>query len=537
MLSNVGRLFQIQAMVVRYRLHTLIPQHRASLLRWLMRLHPLAWCCPKTGTRAERLRDALIALGPIFVKFGQALSTRRDILPNDIANALATLQDKVPPFAPEAVRHALSEAYDKPLDEVFLEVDWQALASASIAQVHVVRLLDGREAVIKLLRPRICEQIQRDVRLLYFLARLVARFHPQGARLKPRQLVREFEQTLLDELDLGREAANCAQLRRNFKDDKTIYVPEIYWPYMGHNVLVMERIKGIPIANVNELKRLGTNMQRLAERGVEIFFTQVFRDSFFHADMHPGNIFVDVSDPQNPCYKAVDFGIMGTLDRQDQRYLAENLLAFFNRDYRRVAELHVESAWVPAETSIAQFESAVRCVCEPIFELPLSEISFAKVLLQLFQTASRFKMPVQPQLMLLQKTLFNVEGLGRELYPELDLWATAKPFLQNWLKQQLGMRAFLRQAQSYAPYWLEKLPLLPDLVYNNLQAQQRNQREVAESKVVSIKASLGIGVTLLLASASGSMAYSLVGWRCWPMINAGFALVGLGFVMWSVCRR
>ena len=349
--------------------------------------------------------------------------------------------------------------------------DDNPLGSASIAQVHAVTLHEGKQAIVKILRPGILAVIQKDITLLYAMARLIKKYIPQAQRLRLVELVHEFECTIMDELDLVKEAANAAQLRRNFTHSPLIYVPKIYWQYTYSSVLVMERINSIPISDLDALKCCGANLKVLAENGVEIFFTQVFRDSFFHADMHPGNIFVNVDDPNKPRYEAVDFGIMGTLSRFDQRYLAENLLAFFNRDYRRVAELHVESGWVPAATRVDQFEAAIRSVCEPIFELPLGDISFAQVLLRLFQTASRFNMPIQPQLMLLQKTLFNIEGLGRELYPQLDLWNTAKPFLKKWLKQQLGLRAFIRQVRMQAPYWLEKFPELPDLIYRNLQQQ------------------------------------------------------------------
>lgn len=475
------RLLQIIRSIGRYRLQRFLPkQHVPWVLRCGLACNPWTWWPSPVCTRGVALRCALVELGPVFVKFGQALSTRRDLIAEDIADELAKLQDQVPPFAGTEAQAVLEAVYGKPLTEVFATFDTQALASASIAQVHAATLAEGQQVVVKIVRPHIKAVICKDVDLLYVLAFLIEKFFEHGKRLRPRELVCEFEYTIFDELDLLREAASASQLRRNFSHSSLLYVPQVYWEYTHKQVLVMERVYGVPIANVSELRHRQTNMRRLAENGVEIFFTQVFRDSFFHADMHPGNIFVDVSDPQRPCYKAVDFGIMGTLDAKDQRYLAENLLAFFNRDYRRVAQLHIESGWIPATTRVAQFEAAVRCVCEPIFELPLSAISFARVLLQLFQTASRFQMPIQPQLMLLQKTLFNIEGLGRQLYPELNLWETAKPFLQRWLKRQLGTKAFLRQVRSNSPYWLEKLPELPDLLYRQLTRLDNPQLVVAE---------------------------------------------------------
>ena len=536
-LSNVKRLLQIQRVVGRYQLQRLLP--RQTLLRLLLRINPWAWQVAKAKTRGACLRCALVDLGPIFVKFGQALSTRRDLIPLDIADELAKLQDQVPAFAGEEAQAIIEKAYAKPLDEIFASFDLQALASASIAQVHVAELLDGKEAIVKVLRPKIKKRIQKDIALLYFLARLLERFSAHGPRLRPQELVREFEYTILDELDLSREAASATQLRRNFPDSPMIYVPQIYWPYVRSNVLVMERIYGVPISNIAELKRCNVNMKKLAEYGVEIFFTQVFRDSFFHADMHPGNIFVDISDPENPRYKAVDFGIMGSLDREDQRYLAENLLAFFNRDYRRVAELHIESGWVPADTRVAQFEAAVRSVCEPIFELPMCDISFARVLLQLFQTASRFQMPIQPQLMLLQKTLFNVEGLGRELYPELDLWNTAKPFLQRWLKQQLGVKAFLRQVRRNSPYWLEKLPELPDLVYRGLR-QLDNVQDHTVNMPKQYPLSLGVALALLSSSAAIIIGFAVehgLGTALVLKISAGLLAAGLLSAVYGLLKR
>jgi ubiquinone biosynthesis protein len=419
------------------------------------------WLGKPEGTRGARIRGALEDLGPIFIKFGQILSTRRDLLPPDIALELARLQDQVPPFPGAQARRIIEAALGQPLAEAFAEFDETPLASASIAQVHVARMRDGSEVVVKVIRPGIERVIRDDIQLMYTIADLAERYIPDSRRLQPRQVIAEFEKTLHDELDLMRESANASQLKRNFKDSDILHIPEVHWPYVRRDVMVMERVYGIPISDIEQLRARGVDMKCLAERGVEIFFTQVFRDSFFHADMHPGNIFVDIDDPADPKYVAVDFGIVGTLARSDHRYLAENFLAFFNRDYRRVAELHIESGWVPATTRANEFEAAMRTVCEPIFERPLKDISFGALLLRLFQTGRRFDMEVQPQLVLLQKTLLNIEGLGRELYPELDLWKTAKPYMERWMRQQVGVASIARRIKQELPLWGERLPELP----------------------------------------------------------------------------
>ncbi len=437
--------------------------------RFLSYLNPWNWFRPRGVTRGESLRLTLESLGPIFVKFGQILSTRRDLLPDDIIDELEKLQDRVPPFPGEKAREIVEQAYGCTVASVFSNFDLQPLASASIAQVHAAELENGRKIVVKILRPNILKIIQRDIDLLYSVAKLTERFWSHGKRLRPKELVAEFEKTLIDELDLYREASNASQLRRNFLRSNMLYVPEVYWRYTRRNVLVMERIEGIPISDINALREHQINLRKLAERGVEIFFTQVFRDSFFHADMHPGNIFVSKLQPEDPQYIAVDFGIIGSLSPFDQRYLAENLLAFFKRDYRRVAVLHVRSGWVPRDTRIEDFEAAIRCVCEPIFEKPLKEISFGQLLMRLFQTASRFHMEVQPQLLLLQKTLLSIEGLGRQLYPDLDLWITAKPFLERWLYQRYSLRTLLRNTKERMPYLLAQLSDYPDLIQGSLE--------------------------------------------------------------------
>jgi ubiquinone biosynthesis protein len=408
------------------------------------------------------------------VKFGQILSTRRDLLPDDIALELAHLQDDVPPFPGSQARAAIEAALEAPVEDIFLHFDETPLASASIAQVHTAQLQDGTEVVIKVLRPNIGQQITRDVNLLYTVARLAERYWQHGRRLRPREVIAEFEKILYDELDLLREAANASQLRRNFSGTDLLYVPEVYWPWCRPDVMVMERIHGIQVSDIDGLRAQHIDLKTLGERGVEIFFTQVFCHNFFHADMHPGNIFVG-SDGR---YMAVDFGIMGTLNPVDQRYLAENFLAFFNRDYRRVAELHVESEWVPEGTRVDEFEAAIRTVCEPIFEKPLNEISFGNVLLRLFQTARRFNMEVQPQLVLLQKTLLNIEGLGRQLYPELDLWKTAKPFLERTMSEQIGARSMLRKLKENVPEWNDALPYMPILAHRFLEQATAGKLQV-----------------------------------------------------------
>ncbi len=463
--GQILRLLHINRVLIKHGLDEIVfATHLFRPVRFALYLLPWNWFRRRRAPRAVRLRLALEELGPLFVKFGQILSTRRDLLPDDIADEFARLQDDVAPFPGAVARAIVERAYGQPLGEVFTSFDETPLASASIAQVHAAELPDGSAVIVKVVRPGIRTVIRRDVGLLHTLAELAERYWPEGRRLRPREVVTEYEKTILDELDLMREAANASQLRRNFAESPVLYVPEVYWPKTRGNVMVMERISGIPIGDIDALRRAGIDLKALSERGVEIFFTQVFRHNFFHADMHPGNIFVS---PEGR-YIAVDFGIMGALSPEDQRYLAENFLAFFNRDYRRVAELHVESGWVPAGTRVDEFEAAIRTVCEPIFERPLKDISFGRLLLHLFQTARRFNMVIQPQLVLLQKTLLNIEGLGRQLYPDLDLWNTAKPFLERWMSEHVGVFAMMNAVKTRFPHWLDKLAQLPDLAFDTL---------------------------------------------------------------------
>jgi ubiquinone biosynthesis protein len=464
-LRTAARLLEIQRALVRHGLDDLVrATHLYRPFRFLFYLSPWTWFQRSAGiTRGERLRLALEELGPIFVKFGQAVSTRRDLIPVDIADELAKLQDRVPPFGTDIAVASIERAFQRPLADMFLSFEDTPLAAASIAQVHAARLKSGEEVVVKILRPGMREVIERDLEVLDALAALTNEYWQDARRLRPIELVSEYRKTIIDELDLMREAGNAAQLKRNFFGSPLLYVPAVYWDYCRTDVMVMERIHGIIVSRVEELKARGTNIAKLAENGVEIFFTQVFRHNFFHADMHPGNIFVQIEDPENPRYAAVDFGIVGTLQPRDQHYLAGNFLAFFERDYARVAALHVESGWVPKSTRIDELESAVRTVCEPIFNKPLKEISFAQVLLRLFETARRFDMQVQPQLILLQKTLLNIEGLGRQLYPELDLWKTAQPILRQWMRERMSPRALLKQARTQLPDTIEALKQLPQL--------------------------------------------------------------------------
>ena len=460
---TILRMIAIQRVLIKYGLDDVIKQtHLLRPLRFLFYLMPRRL---NTSTPiGERLRLALEELGPIFVKFGQAISTRRDLLPPDIADELAKLQDAVPPFPVEQAVAIVESAYGESVDSVFERFDKKPLAAASIAQVHTAKLKTGHEVIVKVLRPGVQDQIEGDLAVLRVIAGLADRYWEHGKRLRPLEIVDEYEHTILDELDLMREAANAAQLKRNFQGSNMLYVPDVYWDYCRPEVLVQERIYGTPISDMDALLEAGTDIQVLAENGVEIFFTQVFRHNFFHADMHPGNIFVIMSDPKKPKYAAVDFGIVGTLSPEDQRYLAENFLAFFDRDYHRIAKLHLDSGWVPAETRVDQLETAIRTVCEPIFNKPLAEISFAQLLMRLFRVAQRFDVEIQPQMILLHKTLFNIEGLGRQLYPQLDLWKTAHPVLKRWMDEQVGGKAFLKDIRQNLPQMRDALKELPTIL-------------------------------------------------------------------------
>jgi ubiquinone biosynthesis protein len=477
---RIFRLLKIILIALRFGLDDILFSHaRLRLLRPLTLLLPFR--SRLKLPRAVRLRLALEKLGPIFIKFGQMLSTRRDLLAHDFADELAKLQDQVPPFSSELAIATLEKVYKKPINEIFLKFDKQPVASASVAQVHFAILHDGTEVAVKILRPTIAPVIAHDVALMETGAWLLESIWPDGKRLKLREVVTEFARHLEDELDLVREASNCSQLRRNFLNSPLLLVPEVYWDYCYTEVMVMERVNGIPISHIEELHKHGIDIPQLARVGVEIFFTQVFRDGYFHADMHPGNIFVGLDGR----YIAVDFGIMGTLSDEDKNYLAQNFLAFFRRDYRRVAQAHVEAGWAPRNTRIDDFETAVRAVCEPIFDRPLKEIYFGRVLLRLFQASRQFNVEIQPQLVLLQKTLLNIEGLGRDLDPDLDLWKTAKPFLENWMSEQVGLRGLVSHLQKEAPNWAAILPEFPRLIHYHLN-QERAQ--VLEDRLTDLVA-------------------------------------------------
>lgn len=517
------RLLRILRVVIRYRLDDLLlTLPLPTWMRILRFVLPWRWLPRRRSSlsRGAALRQALEDLGPIFIKFGQLLSTRRDLLPADIADELARLQDQVPPFDPAQSVARIEQQLGAKVSEVFARFDVQPLASASIAQVHAAQLKSGEQVVVKVIRPNLRPVIRSDLAWLFLAARIAEKSSADARRLRPLEVVADYEKTIYDELDLLREAANASQLRRNFQDSPLLYVPQVYWDWCRPKVLVMERIYGVPVTDLEGLAAQHTNMKLLAERGVEIFFTQVFRDSFFHADMHPGNIFVSSSSPRSPQYIAIDCGIVGSLTAEDQDYLARNLLAFFKRDYRKVAQLHIDSGWVPAHTKVNEFEAAIRTVCEPIFEKPLKDISFGQLLLRLFQTARRFNMEVQPQLVLLQKTLLNIEGLGRQLYPELDLWNTAQPFLERWMRARVSPRQLLRNLHQQA----EQVPHLAQMARNTLerlnQPQPRTERPPRQRWIWQL-----LGAALVGAGVSQGLLLTPEAWAAWLCLGSGLLLI------------
>ncbi|MEY4684456.1 MAG: hypothetical protein RLZ25_915 [Pseudomonadota bacterium] len=536
--GTLSRLRHIHRVLNRHGLDEFIPLDRVpATLRLLIRTGGRITAQNKSISRGARLRSALEDLGPIFVKFGQTLSTRRDLLPDDIAEELVKLQDRVPPFPGTEAKAAIEAALGAPIDQLFAHFDETPLASASVAQVHVATLFSGESVVVKVLRPGIEARIRTDLALLFELATLADRFVEGAKRLRPIEVVGEFEKTILDELDLVREAANAADIRRRFENSEILYIPKVYFDYTRRDVLVMERISGIPVGDVAQLRREGVDLKLLAERGVEIFFTQVLRDSLFHADMHPGNIFAT----PDARYIAVDFGIVGSISNEDKLYIADNFRAFFNRDYRRVAELHIESGWIPGDTRVVEFESAIRAVCEPIFERPLKDISYGQVLLRLFQVARRYNMEVQPQLVLLQKTLLNIEGLGRDLYPDLDLWQTAKPFIEGWFRQEIGPAAGLNKLRSELPQWAQHWADVPMLAHRVLtetvNGKVRIQFESETLQALRLEARESQKRLLMGVSGSGLLISGAVLLTSPAWIPYGGGTMALGLLVLALSHR
>ena len=532
-MSTLYRLVVINFTMARYGLDEIILSiHLFRPLRFLGLINPFNWFRSKSLSQGERLRLCIESLGPIFIKFGQMLATRRDLLGEDIVVELEKLLDQVPPFPLHQARRIVEQELGKPIEQAFSSFDENVLASASIAQVYSAVLPAGESVVVKIVRPNIEARITRDIQLLMVLARLADRYWKEASRVKPIKIVEEFEKTLLNELDLVREAANASELRRHFTGSNDLYVPQVYWDYCKTRVMVMERIEGIPVSDIEQLKAHNINLEVLSRKGVEVFFTQVYQNNYFHADMHPGNIFVITTDPDKPKYAAVDFGIVGTLSPEDQRYLAQNFLAFFDRDYHRIAKLHLESGWVPASTRVDQLETAVRTVCEPIFNKPLSEISFAQVLMRLFRVAQRFNVEIQPQMILLHKTLFNIEGLGRQLYPQLDLWKTAHPVLKRWMDEQIGARAVLKDFRENLPQLRDALRELPAIIQHlgeqvsegqmNAGPQPPDLRQIQEQLATQQRQRywLTIAATAIVSGmlvlTSGSLPE-----LAWPLLAAG----------------
>jgi len=533
------RIWHIGVILKRYRLDELFNTTRLpGPVRWVRVFIPSGKDISGLP-RGERLRLALQELGPVYVKFGQILSTRRDLLPLDIANELALLQDQVPPFPGEEARKIIEEAFGEPVDTVFASFDTQPLASASIAQVHPATLHDGREAVVKVVRPGIEIQLRKDIDLLKAIAAIAERFLQSGARIQPLEVVREFEGVVFDELDMQREAANASMLRRNFQGSKDLYVPEVYWKWCKRRVMVMERVSGLPVGDIERLREHGVNLKKLARRGIRVFYTQVFRDNLFHADMHPGNILVDASNPDDPSFIAMDFGIVASLSPKDLYYIAENFKALFNQNYRRVAALHIDAGWVPASTRLDELEAAVRTVGEPNFTRPLNEVSFGKLLFDLFQVAHRFELTLQPQLLMLQKTLLNIEGLGRQLDPELDIWSVAKPELETILRERHSVENISQELRERLPGWLAKAPEIPGLVHDFLvkansgqlltrttsedAARSRNEQQLARRKNLQALAggAMSIPGAILIAMETGP-------WFVWGYSTPGIILLALG---------
>ncbi|KGQ25876.1 ubiquinone biosynthesis protein UbiB [Gallibacterium anatis CCM5995] len=544
-IKHYFRFYHIVRVLLQYGLDQALPKipltrplrYGRKLCFWWQNRYPdksLGW----------RLRMAFQELGPVWIKLGQMLSTRRDLFPEELANELALLQDQVEPFDGKLARAEIEKALGDKIERWFEAFDEQALASASIAQVHTARFnatqpQAGKEVVFKVIRPDIAPVIALDVALMYKIAKWIPRLTREGYRLRPVEVIREYEKTLLAELDLRQEMSNAIQLRENFLDSPMLYVPEMYSDFCHKNVIAMERIYGIPISDIPALEANGTDMKLLAERGVQVFFTQVFRDSFFHADMHPGNIFVSYHHPESPQYIGIDCGIVGTLNSEDKRYLAENFLAFFNRDYRRVAQLHIDSGWVPEDTNVEEFEQAFRIVCEPIFSKPLAEISFGNVLLNLFNTARRFQMQVQPQLVLLQKTLLYIEGLGRQLYPQLDLWQTAKPFLQDWLNEQISVKKMYRDFQSHLPFLREHFASFPQTLHQALLEQKQIRRQLTLIQQ-QLKQQQRKNTQRVYGFMSVSLLFfaSLFGFQFLPLnIAVGLLLLGVVLLLITAFKR
>jgi ubiquinone biosynthesis protein len=545
-MNNLLRLISINFTLARFGLdEVVLSLHFYRPLYLLGKINPFNWFRSNDLSEAERLRLCIESLGPIFIKFGQMMATRRDLFGDEITDELEKLLDQVPPFPWQEARDIIEQQLGMPLQKAFKKFDENEIASASIAQVYGAQLPDGQDVIVKIVRPGIERRIRQDIEVLLLLAKMADRYWDEAKRIKPIQIVREFETTIFNELDLIREAANASELRRNFEGSPDLYVPFVHWDYCRSRVMVMERIHGIPVTDIKQLRAHDINLEILSRKGVEIFFTQVFRHNYFHADMHPGNIFVATSKPEDPSYISVDFGIMGSLSTSDQRYLAENFAAFFNRDYRRVAELHVDSGWVDRDTRIDEFEATIRSVCEPMFQRPLAEISFGQLLLRLFQTARTFNMEIQPQLLLLEKTFLHIEGIGRQLYPQLDLWDTAKPFIELWLSEQLGTRALINGLKKNLPYIAEHLPDLPQLAFkaldrianDELRVELRSRqiddlkREIRQSNRRNIRAIIGgsfvISASIILGLDGIAPIMVGSGQLIVPLLSAALAIPGV----------